>query len=108
MTANLPGSETPESQMPIEQAEVVGTAAGSAPGSSLALRSLGDVTFEVTSDKRGRDGSLEQAIYLVYAQSLRCSCPSGRRGGDRGGLCKHARFLDAYLAGSGPEYLETT
>ena len=107
MTVNSLSSETSEPQRPVAPAEAVGAATGSAPGSSLSLRSLGDGTFEVTSNKRGRDGSLEQAIYLVYAQSLRCSCPSGRRGGDRTGLCKHARVVDAYLAGSGPDYSET-
>jgi hypothetical protein len=74
--------------------------------SSLSLRSLGDGTFEVSSVKRKRDGELEATLYIVYAQSLRCSCPSGLRGGDRAGLCKHARFVDAYLSGMGPDHLE--
>ena len=83
--------------------------AASAPmsGSSLDLRSTGDGIFEVSSVKRKRDGSIESATYLVYAQSLRCSCPSGLRGGDRAGLCKHARFVDAYLSGTGPDHRES-
>jgi hypothetical protein len=96
MTSDIASESAPSVTMPIPVANV----------SSLSLRSLGDGTFEVSSIKRKRDGEPESALYIVYAQSLRCSCPAGLRGGDRAGLCKHARFVDAYLSGMGTDHLE--
>jgi len=71
------------------------------PSAILSLRSAGDGIFVVTSTKHKRDGRSEQASYTVYANSLRCDCPAALAG--RFGVCKHARFVDAYLSGAGPD-----
>ena len=68
---------------------------------AMSLRSLGDGLFEVTSIKYKRDGVVERSVYTVYANALRCNCPSALA--NHSSVCKHARFVDAYLSGTGPE-----
>jgi len=68
---------------------------------AMSLRSLGDGLFEVTSTKYKRNGVAEVSVYTVYANALRCDCPSALA--NRSSVCKHARFVDAYLSGTGPE-----
>jgi len=70
-------------------------------GDTMSLHSLGDGLFEVTSTKYKRNGVVERSVYTVYANALRCDCPGALSG--RGNVCKHARFVDAYLSGTGPD-----
>jgi hypothetical protein len=72
----------------------------------MSLRSLGDGLFAVTSTKYKRNGVIEQSVYTVYANALRCDCPGALAG--RSSVCKHARFVDAYLSGTGPDTTPST
>ncbi len=67
------------------------------PRATMSLRPAGGGLFYVTSTKTKRNGEVEEATYPVFAHSLRCKCPAALQ--NKLSVCKHAHFVDDYLAG---------